>query len=276
LTFYKKYGTIFALNYDSNIPYNLIRDENFIPKRRGRLTMRLADVKGSELARAIDPNLATVNLFAADTPHFEGCKCVYSEKILGDRLIFESLPNPTYAFPKDKQRDCFIVDLLLKNYLSYEEFKSDKAMQKDFINQWLLAVSLGILDYWHKNNFPCFKDEKDKLFIGKAFDFECCMHIINDEDIHNANHHLFKSKGAFEKGLSAENAKYLRNKHPETSEEFFDKLLAVDVDSICDFTKIKARPFHKGMASLSAHAIKGYKKRFRMLADQYAKGKETE
>jgi hypothetical protein len=262
------------LNYDSNIPYDLSKNGNFIKKARhvNEVSMRLADVKGSEIARAIDPKLATINLFANDGVS------VYSEKISGyPRIRIENLPNLTKGFTPMTFSNGFMCDMKLKQYLSIDEFKHDKAMQKDFINQWLVTMSLGVLDNWQENNFPYFQYESDFLngkgdfFIGKAFDFECCMHIICDEDIRNVNLGMFDAKDAFERGLTRENAKYLRAKHPETSKEFFDKLLAVDVDKICDFTKIK-EPIDSNIESLSERATTGYKTRFKMLADQYSKG----
>jgi hypothetical protein len=219
--------------YDTNIPHDLKDNENFLVKPRRKLTMRLADVKGSELARAIDPKLAAINLFAKDDKSFNGQDCVYCEKL--EPHEYAILPNVHNGFTQKTFTNGFIVDMKLKKYMSNDNFKFNKIDPKGFVEQWLLAGSLGVLDYWHENNFPCFRKKDGSLFLGKAFDFECCMHIIQNEDIRKTNDILFDAKKAFEKGLSAENAKYLRTKHPETSKEFFDKLLAVDVDSICDF-----------------------------------------
>jgi hypothetical protein len=256
------------LNYDSNIEHDLIDNENFIVKPRRKITMRLADVNGSELARAIDPKLAAINLFAKDDKSFNGQDCIYSEKVADGNA---RLPNVQNGFTQKTFTNGFIVNMKLKKYISNDNFKFNKLDPKGFIEQWLLAVSLGVLDYWHENNFPCFQKKDGSFFIGRAFDFECCMHIINFEDMRRTNASLFDAKKAFEKGLTGENVEYLRSKHPETSKEFFAKLLAVDVDSICDFSKVTVHPYSDG---LSERATKGYKARFKKLADQYAKLKE--
>jgi hypothetical protein len=266
------------VDYNSNIPYNLEFNDKFMKKRRWWSSMRLADVKGSELARAIDPKLAAVNLFAHDEHE------VYSERVDGtcydtalarsmgkwytDGVELKDLPHIHDGFTRKDEPQEFIADLKLKKYLTADDFHHNKSQQAAFVEQWLLAESLGILDYWHENNFPFFYDTKGNMFIGKAFDFECCMHIISNEAIHWLNPIMFDAYREFEKGLSVENAKYLRAVHPKTTKNFFDKLLKVDIDSICDFSKVTVHPYSD---ELSEQATKGYKSRFRMLADQYTK-----
>jgi hypothetical protein len=254
------------MDFDANIPHQTDM-MGFIRKRRhlGMPSMRLSDVKGSEIARAIDPKLATVNLFASD-----------NESVMSQEIQHAASDTAPLLRVKDAYHaPYFISDLNLAKYMSYDTIVTKRDNLKDeFIEQWLAVVSLGVLDYWSGNNFMYFYNYNNQISF-KAFDFECCMNIVTEDDKKECNTMVNRASNSYESGFYAAQVKYLKAKFPLVTKNFFDKLLAVPLESICDFTKIKV-PFEKlNLEQMSERATEGYKARFKMLADQFAGEKAT-
>jgi hypothetical protein len=235
--------------------------DGFIEKPKLTTTTALSNVKGSEIANAISPKLSAINLFSTNRYY------TLSENIAPTR--HKSLPEidkPENYLPSTSN-NFLTKDLDLEKYLS----NIPKHQQNQFIEQWLVAVSLGVLDYWAGNNFPYFYHDTDPYF-SKAFDLELCMYIATPSDIEKFYAQQLKvSYAEHEKGLHAQQAKFLRKAFSLLTKDFFDKLLAVPLETICDFSKIRHFQYDD---ALSTRAEKGYKARFKMLADQYTKSSD--
>ena len=308
------------MGFDTNKIYDIeVLGEDYVRKSRSnRVPFAISDVKLSELAREIDPEIATENLFAKKTHDANMVKINIASKLVTatDKFYdgtYKNLNVDAFNYDVYNKEECFspkmryycgeyFQNLDLKKFINEIPDWATEKLQCDLVNQWLLANAFGILDMRHGNNVMIMKNiDTQEAFVTKAFDLEAGMHIVDQTTARGYNVRdeiVYNAYDALSVGMDDGNIEFMRNNPhlKKIADEFFDKLTAVrdgKMTEILDFTKLcpvmkeylkphsvlplsdgvgitQDYPIY-GLGVLAERATKGYKHRFTMLANQYAK-----
>jgi len=275
-------------------------NENFL-KSRSIAELAISDVKLSQLAREIDPTIATENILDRIRPNGE---IIVQSK--NTRAPHESESDNALSFlrapqyylkqtPESKRSEIF-QDLDLECVFStafarkqtpieiiFDKIPYTDQFKRDFVKQWLLTHALAIGDMYRGNNMLAL-DGNNQTRLSPFFDFEFGAHILNRDIVNNKNHKRFSPHPIIardiypflELGIHESNIKFLHENMRETASEFFEKLRTFDkskLAGILDTTQMK--PFFAeydqplDLDEIATRAVDGYADRFKMLADQW-------
>jgi hypothetical protein len=276
----------------------------------------ISDVKLSELGNAIDPTLVGANVLCTydgdkESPHFAKMY-VASQKVLDDGAtgdnddtldnIFYRRENLRKVYCGERAADPFIfqnaslraVMERLPAACAAQDFKDALA------SQYLLSHALGIGDTFGGNNVPIYYDTNGQEFkVGKSFDFEVGLHIVNEDndEREHFNKDIFWHAYPFLKrcAIPPANIEFLKAETPAATEKFIDNMLSTkpklgkifDPTHICNEIDGTVEKFnHRNMAKFYNRgatirwALKdtpnNYSKRFDALANNFTKGYTTQ
>jgi len=202
----------------------------------------------------------------------------HTAPISPDRMMFQDL-NLARAFHE--------IENPPQNKSFFDVFRStppkiSPEIMNTLTNQWLLSHALALGDMFGTNNL-LFTETRDtaELRLCPAHDFEISKHIVGKTTLEDAE--LTPSIGNeiytfLNHGMAQNNIEYLKTYKQKTTNEFFEKLRAIDQNklaSIFDFTKIEhvfenhPKKQTIDFARLSETAFNGYHDRFKMLAEQW-------
>ena len=225
--------------------------------RRNFVVRAISDVKLSELARAINPDLATVNLFLnkSETTDNEIPLACEDLKINPDAnietrsLMYEDIHGGTDYEMRYRHyyRGFYFQNLNLRHFyeLLPTEAQTDK-FRTEFLNQYLLAHHLGTVDMITDNNIIILRNPDGEYETTKAFDLEFGVHTVDEWTAKNMCINQYITDGAYgalELGIDPENVQYIRGDKVlrKTANEFIERAHTVrntKLDEIFNYEKI--------------------------------------
>ena len=170
--------------------------------RKNQITRAISDVKLSELARTINPDIAAENLFVQPTPStlptpIASARQPFPTGVTDDKVMVSHKLFLDAFYNKDDYKYLtfnggnYFQNLNLKKFIENlpETAKTEK-FKTDIINQWLLATHLGILDMHNCNNIMITHDTVTKEYnVIPQFDFECGNKILDKSTAFVSNIH---------------------------------------------------------------------------------------
>ena len=202
----------------------------FYIKPKDNLTARISNVKLAELAREIDPKLATINLFGEGDLTLSADICVENEAVTHTRPfdpVYNDGPRPPF-WEKLKLGNAPDVFQNLDLAKSLESATNSCFQTQEFVDafaeQWLLAYEVGIGDMFGFNNCPIVavgKPEDNKFRCGKMFDFDIGIYTWEDPAFGEISKKVFPF---LEMPINTNNVDWLKQNAPRATDNFMNNL----------------------------------------------------
>jgi hypothetical protein len=281
----------------------IVGDESgreFILKvRKSGVAAAISDVKLSELARRIDPNLASINLFGR--PNDTNDIAILSQNICERG---EGIANTDDVFPLvygneiskygtfERSGIAIFQNLhLQKTFAKVSNRTSGITKSPDFVDrfveQYLLSNALAIGDMYWGNNTPI--AQKGKCIRAcKQWDFEVGRYFVTPARVDDPE---YFRRGIFtdaypyldDEPIALANIEFLKSNAPLATEKFLDNMTATikHIPEILDCTKLhdvlKSNSAYqslwgqKRLERLTDDIVLKYGARFQNIADQFTK-----